>query len=242
MSAPAERPAVLITGAAGTLGTALVSAFTSAHWTVFAGVHRTSLPSTSPGCIPIPLDVSNTDAWTRAAETIGGQVPFLDALIHNAGISEDSLLATTPVDAWDRAMSVNLRPAAVGTRELLPRLRSPRGSHLVFVSSLASRAGGSGQSIYAASKAALVGLAQSLARELAPEGIRVNTVFPGVLPGPMTDALAPVARERLIEANLLHTLNDPIEVARFIAFLVTTRNISGQVFHLDSRISSWTSP
>ncbi len=239
MSAPAERPAVLITGAAGTLGTALVSAFTSAHWTVFVGVHRTSLPAPPPGCIPIPLEVSNTAAWTRAAETIGDQVPFLDVLIHNAGISEDSLLTSTPVDAWDRTMSVNLRPAAVGTRELLPRLRCPHGSHVVFVSSLASRAGGSGQSVYAASKAALIGLAQSLARELAPEGIRVNTVFPGVLPGPMTDALSPLARERLIAANLLHTLNDPIEVARFIAFLVTTRNISGQVFHLDSRVSAW---
>lgn len=240
MSAQPERPAVLITGAAGTLGSALAFTFATAGWTVFAGVHQTSLPVTSPGSIPIPLDVTSTGDWTRAAELISKRVPFLHALIHNAGICEDSLLASTPVDAWDRTMAINLRAAAWGTRELLPLLRSRPGSHLVMVSSLASRAGGAGQSVYAASKAALVGLAQSLACELAPHGVRVNTVFPGVLPGPMTDALAPAARERWLEANLLHTLNDPMEVARFIAFLVTTRNISGQVFHLDSRISPWT--
>jgi NAD(P)-dependent dehydrogenase (short-subunit alcohol dehydrogenase family) len=240
VSAPPEAPAVLITGAAGTLGNTLVSTFATAGWTVFAGVHRTPLPVACTGCIPIPLDVADTHDWSRAAGVIGRHVPFLHALIHNAGISEDSLLASTSVEAWDRTAAVNLRPAALGTREFLPLLRSPDGSHLVLVSSLASRVGGAGQTAYSSSKAALIGLAQSLARELAPERIRVNTIFPGALRGSMTEALSPAARQRLIEANLLQTLNDPMEVARFIAFLVTTRNISGQVFHLDSRISSWT--
>lgn len=240
MSAAPDAHAVLITGAAGTLGNTLVSTFVTAGWTVFAGVHQTPPPAACTGCIPIPLDVTDTHDWSRAAGVIGRQVPFLHALIHNAGLSEDSLLVSTSVEAWDRTLAVNLRPAALGTREFLPLLRSPQGSHLVLVSSLASRAGGTGQTAYSSSKAALIGLAQSLARELAPERIRVNTIFPGVLPGSMTGTLSLAARQRLIEANLLQTLNDPIEVARFIAFLVTTRNISGQVFHLDSRISSWT--
>lgn len=236
-----DRPAstVLITGAAGTLGSALTRQFAAHGWTTFAGFHRSRPSSLDPGVVPLDLDVTLEEDWKSAANHIAASAPALGVLIHNAGLAEDGLLSQTTLDAWDRTAAVNLRPAAVGTRHLLPLLSRASPAHVVIVGSLASTVGGSGQSAYSATKAALVGLAQSLARELAPLGIRVNTIFPGVLPGPLTDRLAPKALEQLVSSNLLGTPNDPVEVARFVTFLVSTRNISGQVFNLDSRVRPW---
>lgn len=236
-----ERPAptVLVTGAAGTLGSALTRQFVSQGWTTFAAFHRSRPASLDPGIVPIDLDVTRDQDWKSAANHIAALVPALDVLVHNAGITEDSLLTQTTLDSWDRTAAVNLRPAAFGTRDLLPLLARASPAHVVLVGSLASSVGGTGQSAYSAAKAALVGLSQSLARELAPHGIRVNTIFPGVLPGPMTDRLTPKALEQILASNLLGTPNDPDEVARFVSFLVSTRNISGQVFNLDSRVRPW---
>ncbi len=239
MSPDRTAQSALITGAAGTLGSALTRQFAGQGWTTFAGFHRSHPLSLDPGIVPLALDVTRDSDWESAASHIAGSVSALDVLVHNAGLAEDSLLSQTTLDAWDRTAAVNLRPAAVGTRNLLPLLARASPAHVVIIGSLASSMGGSGQSAYSAAKAALVGLAQSLARELAPHGIRVNTIFPGVLPGPMTDRLAPKALEHLVNSNLLATPNDPAEVARFVTFLVSTRNISGQVFNLDSRIRPW---
>lgn len=239
MSRSGPIPSVLITGAGGTLGSALTRQFASQGWTTFAGFHRSRPPATDPGIVPLDLDVTSDSDWKSAAERIGTVTPALTVLIHNAGVAEDGLLLQQSEDSWDRSMAVNLRPAAFGTRLLFPLLARSAPAHVVLVSSLASSVGGAGQSIYSATKAALVGLAQSLAREFAHDGVRVNTLFPGILQGPMTDRLSPAARQHLVESNTLGTPNDPDEVARFVAFLVSTRNISGQVFNLDSRIRPW---
>jgi NAD(P)-dependent dehydrogenase (short-subunit alcohol dehydrogenase family) len=79
----------------------------------------------------------------------------------------------------------------------------------------------------------------SWAREFAVHNVRINTVLPGVLPTPMTESLDPSVMHDYAQANLLGRINDPSEVARFIGFLLTTHNISGQVFALDSRVHRW---
>lgn len=229
--------AVLVTGAAGTLGTAIVEAFAGEGWTVFAGWHRTRLPQGLSNVIPLALDVTQADQWNAAATDIRSRSGGLQVLVHAAGITRDALLAQATFRDWDQVQGVNLRGAFLGIRSLAPLLQQAAPAHVMLVSSLAARRGSTGQASYAASKAGLLGLASSLARELAPAGIRVNTVFPGLLAGPMTDALEPGARDRLREANLLKCFNEPAEVARFLLFLASTRNISGQVFNLDSRIA-----
>lgn len=227
---------VMITGAAGTLGSAVAAECLGAGWIVYAGQHRSPLRLEHPNLRTLPLDVTDPVSWEGLAAALASTVPHLDALIHSAGIARDRLLAHATVQDWDETFATNVHAVLQGTRALLPLLKRAPVPHVLCISSLASRSGGTGQSAYAASKAALNGLATSLARELAPEGIRVNTLFPGALVGTMTDNLSPSAREHLVSANLLGTLNDPGEVARFAAFLLSTRQISGQVFNLDSRI------
>jgi NAD(P)-dependent dehydrogenase (short-subunit alcohol dehydrogenase family) len=111
--------------------------------------------------------------------------------------------------------------------------------HILTVASLAGRSGSRGQAAYAAAKAGLLGFTLALAREHGADNIRVNTILPGVLPTPMTDGLGEARLKEFADHNTLRRLNDTPEVANFIAFLARTRNISGQVFQLDSRPAPW---
>ena len=114
-----------------------------------------------------------------------------------------------------------------------------RGGHIINISSFAARAGTRGQSAYAAAKAGLIALTQTMAIEFAPE-IRANAILPGVLPTGIIEKLNEAQLQALANANILKRINDLDEVSRFIEFLASTRNVSGQVFQLDSRIARWT--
>ena len=115
-----------------------------------------------------------------------------------------------------------------------------RDGHIINISSFSGRAGARGQTSYAAAKAGLFGLTSSLALEVGSRNIRVNAVLPGVLPTAMTAHLKPGELDDFANANALKRINSLDEVARFIAFLAAMRNVSGQIFQLDSRISRWT--
>ena len=115
-----------------------------------------------------------------------------------------------------------------------------RHGHIINVSSYSGRVGARGQTNYAAAKAGLLGLTQSLAREVGSRNVRVNAVLPGVLPTAMTAALGPETQAAFAAANALGRINSIAEVARFIVFLATLENVSGQLFQLDSRIARWT--
>lgn len=230
---------VLITGAAGVLGSALVDAFLDAGWTVFAGYHRTPVRRTHARLHPLPLDVTRSADWDTARERIAGETVPLQVIVHNAGISAEGLVPLLRVEAWDDAMRVMVTPVVEGTRILLPLLASADNAHVVIIGSHAARLAGTGQSAYAAAKSAVQGLAVSMAREFAPIPARVNVLLPGLLAGPLLDGIAPAERQRRVAANLLRNANDPAEVARFAVFLTSTRQISGQVFALDSRPIPW---
>jgi 3-oxoacyl-[acyl-carrier protein] reductase len=137
---------------------------------------------------------------------------------------------------------VNLRGAFLCSRAVIPGMAERGDGSIVNVASFSGRTGPAGQANYAAAKSGLFGLTQSLAAELGPPergGIRVNAVLPGVLDTPMTRSLSPGQRESLIEANVLKRMNSLDEVARFMVFLAGMRNVSGQLFQLDSRIAPW---
>lgn len=231
--------AILISGAAGGLGQALVAELARAGHRVLAGWHRTPLPPLPPGVEAVALDVTRDDSCAAAADWALARYGRIDAVIHAAGITRDAVLARQQPDDWDAVFAVNLEGAQRLARATLPHLAAQGGGHWIGIGSHAGLAGSAGQAAYAASKAALNGLLLSWAREFAAHNVRVNGVLPGVLPTAMTESLDPAVMQSLAQANLLGRINDPAEVARFIAFLLTTHNISGQVFALDSRIHRW---
>lgn len=241
MDPPGGPRVVLVTGSAGLLGAAAADAFWQDGWRVFAGWHVRP-PGTRPGrWIPLALDVTSTAAVDRALDELAARAGRLDVVVNTVGMVRDAVLPRLDVEDWREVVEVNLagaRRVLAGAARLMLR-RSPEGGHLIQVGSQAGRSGGAGQAAYAAAKAGLVGLVQSLAREVAAENLRVNLVWPGVMAGPMTRGLAPEALARLARANLLGRLNDPVEVARFLRHLAGMRNVSGQVFNLDSRPVPW---
>jgi 3-oxoacyl-[acyl-carrier protein] reductase len=232
--------AILISGAAGGLGQALVAELARAGHRVFAGWHRTPLPPLAPGVEAVALDVTCDDSCAAAAAVALARLGRLDAVIHAAGITRDALLARQSPDDWDAIFAVNVEGAQRLARATLPILAGQGGGgHWITIGSHAGQTGSAGQTAYGASKAALNGLTLSWAREFAAHNVRINTVLPGVMPTPMTESLDPEAMRSYAQANVLGRINDPSEVARFISFLLTTHNISGQVFALDSRIHRW---
>lgn len=231
---------VLITGAAGGLGQALTGAFAAAGWRVAAGFHRTPIAATSDAIWPVALDVTEPE---RAAQIVGAVVERwgrLDALVNNAGATADAAFFQIADAGWDRVLAVNLKGAMACARAAVWPMIRQRCGHIVNVSSFAARAGTRGQAAYAAAKAGLIGLTQSLAAELGSRNVRVNAVLPGVMPTAMTAGLDPEAQDRLVAGNLLRRMNSPDEVAAFIVFLAGMQNVSAQVFQLDSRPARWT--
>ena len=230
---------VLITGAAGGLGQGLVEAFAAAGWRVAAGYHRTPCPRSDDAVWPVALDVTAPERPPQVVEEILARWDRLDALVNSAGLTTDVSVARMSDEAWERVLDVNLKGAMACARAAVWPMIRQRDGHIINLSSFAARTGTSGQANYAAAKAGLIGLTQSLAAELGSRNVRVNAVLPGVLPTAMTAPLEREALDRLVCANVLRRMNSVAEVARFVAFLAGMRDVSGQLFQLDSRLSRW---
>jgi 3-oxoacyl-[acyl-carrier protein] reductase len=228
---------VLITGAAGGLGTALVEAFHADGWCVVAGQHRKAVEMESERVLALPLDVTDAGSVASAVEQGLARWGRLDVLINNAGIARDGIVPTLDAEDWDRVLDVNLKGAFLCCREVLPRMVQKGRGHVVNIASYGGRVGRAGQSNYAASKAGLLGLTQSLAREYGLHQVQVNTVLPGFLRTPLVGELTEQQLAMHAGSNTLGRLNDLDEVARFVVFLVGMKNVSGQVFQLDSRLA-----
>lgn len=229
----------LITGASGGLGRAFVAEFLAQGWRVTAGFHRENVHVESDSLLPLPLDVTSREAVEAAVAQVLARWQRIDLLINNAGNTADNLSWLLTDDDWQRVLDVHLKGAFLCAQAVIRPMLKQRDGHILNVASFSARTGNRGQANYAAAKAGLLGLTTSLAKEVGSRNVRVNAVLPGVLPTPMTASLTPKQLEAFAEANALGRLNDPAEVARFVAFLAGTRNISGQFFQLDSRVARW---
>jgi 3-oxoacyl-[acyl-carrier protein] reductase len=186
-------------------------------------------------CAGIACDVRIPGEVVAAIRDVHASFRRLDVLINNAGILADALLGMASPDLVRDAFETN----SIGAAQVLQAasrllLRSPAGA-VVNVTSIVGADGNAGQAVYAASKAALVGLTRAAARELGPGGVRVNAVAPGLIETDMTAALPPEARRALEERILLGRPGAPQDVAAVIAFLVSNeaRYVTGQVLRVD---------
>ncbi len=210
----------MITGGEGGLARAMAAAFTAAGH-----------PVLSPGR-------GELDVTDRRAVDAFFRVHAPDLLICNAGLTRDAPLARLGAEEWDAVIAANLTGAAHCSAAASRAMIRARRGHIVFISSFSALHPPPGQAAYAAAKAGLIGLGKSLAKELGPAGIRVNTVLPGFLETPMTAAVTAGRRDQVIREHALGRLNTPDAVAAFVVHLHDhLPHTSGQVFQLDSRIS-----
>lgn len=215
-------PTALITGGAGGLAVAIRAELEKQGWQVHA---------------PPRAQMDVTDK--AQVQRVIGALPRLDLLIHNAGFLRDaSMLKLSEADFQD-VLQVNLKGAFLTAQAALKPMLKQRQGHIVTIGSFSALSGPAGQANYAAAKAGLIAFTQSLAAEYGPRNIRANCVLPGFLDTQMTRDLLEKQRPAIEAKHALGRLNTPEDAARFIAFLHTMDNVSGQVFQLDSRIHRW---
>ncbi len=230
---------VLITGAAGGLGQGLVSGFADAGWQVAAGCRQHPFESARPEVWPLQMDVTQADQVQAVVQAVEQRWGKIDLLIHNAGVAEDDLVARMSEEAWQRVLDVNLRGAFLCARAVLPGMVARQDGQILHIASFSGRVGRAGAANYCASKAGLLGLTTSLAREHGRDNIRVNALLPGFLRTKLVGTLSEADLAANAASNSLNRLNSIEEVARFALFLATMHNVSGQIFQLDSRIAPW---
>lgn len=180
-------------------------------------------------------DVSNADEVKATADAVLADFGSVWALVNNAGITRDTLLARMKDEDFARVLDVNLTGAFNMMRALTRPLMRQRGGRIVSMSSVVGLMGNAGQANYAASKAGLIGLTKSVARELASRGVTVNAVAPGFVRTDMTAALPEQVVERYEGQIPLGRLADPEEVAGVVRFLVSdaAAYVTGEVIRVD---------
>ena len=237
---------ILITGANGALGQAIASAFLagSSDEVVWLGVNRRRdhadqlAGAHASRCRVLPLDVTRTESWQAAVKEILSASSRLDVLVNNAGIHQDAFLAMMKPDAWRDVLAVNLEGTFHGCQAVLPTMVSQRGGRIVNVASLSALLAPAGQTNYAAAKAGVLGLTQSLAKEVARLGITVNAVCPGYIE---TEALAGMdesARREALARIPMRRFGRAEEVAAAVRFLASAEAgyITGSTLKIDGGI------
>ncbi|UCC69889.1 MAG: 3-oxoacyl-[acyl-carrier-protein] reductase [Armatimonadota bacterium] len=182
-----------------------------------------------------PADVTDPEQVDAMIKHVAAEFGRLDVLVNNAGITRDALLLRMTDEQWRTVLEVNLTGAFICTRAAAKIMLRQRSGTIVNISSVVGVMGNAGQANYSASKAGLIGLTKSAARELAPRGITVNAIAPGFIASPMTDQLTPDAKDRLSSLIPLSRLGRAEDVAEAVVFLSSpsASYITGQVLKVD---------
>jgi 3-oxoacyl-[acyl-carrier protein] reductase len=239
-----ENQVAIVTGAGRGIGHAIATRLASEGARV-ASVSRTEanakktsdeINATRDGAArAYAVDVADHDAVQAIGARILEEFGRVDILVNNAGVTRDGLAMRMSVDDWDTVLQTNLRGAFSFTQSVMRSMIKQRSGRIINISSVIGLMGNAGQANYAASKAGLIGLTKSLARELASRSITVNAIAPGFIVTDMTDAVPEEARKTIQSKIPMGTLGDVNDVASAVAFLVSAeaKYITGQVLTVD---------
>ena len=230
---------VLITGGSRGIGAACVRRFAHEGFDVSFLYEKSERAAEElaeeTGAHAVRCDVSDSGQLRAAAAQVLERTGVIDVLVCNAGISVEGLIQDLTDEEWSRLSGVNLTGAVNCVRAVVPGMISQKSGSIVLMSSMWGRSGASCEAAYSATKAALIGLGQGLAKELGPSGIRVNMVCPGVIDTDMNRGRSPEDREEIFADTPLGRAGKPEEVAELVYFLTSDKAafITGQTIGID---------
>jgi NAD(P)-dependent dehydrogenase (short-subunit alcohol dehydrogenase family) len=227
----AER-SVLVTGGNRGIGLGIAQRLSAAGHRVAVTHHSSPAPE---GLFSVKCDVSDSSSVAEAAAAAAEEHGAIEILVAAAGITRDGLLLRMPEHDWDDVIATNLRGSWAAARAVVPGMARARFGRLLFVSSVVGMLGGPGQANYAASKAGLIGLARSLAREYAGRGITSNVIAPGLVDTDMAAELTDAQRDDIASRTPLKRAATVDEVAAVAEFLVgeSASYVTGAVVPVD---------
>ncbi len=231
----------LITGSSRGLGKAIALAFgKKGHYVVVHYKDKRNEAETVASQIresmTLKADVGNMDQVKNLVDEAVKQWGRVDVLVNNAGITKESLLLRTSEQDFDDIINTNLKGPFNFARAVGRHMMKQKSGHIINISSYAGVKGKAGLSAYSASKAGLIGLTRTAAKELSKYNIMVNAVLPGYMLTDMGMESSDKAKELALQDSLVKEFSNPDNVAEFICYLSGTTGITGQVFNLDSRI------
>jgi len=234
----------LITGSARGIGLEIAAVFSAEGASVViadislqdsASAAADIAARTGGKAIGLALDVTKEADCERAVEETAKAFGKVDILVNNAGITRDNLVLRMKEADFDAVISVNLKGAFLMSKAVSKLMLKARSGRIINISSVVGQSGQAGQANYSASKAGLIGLTKSMAREFAPRQVLVNAVAPGFIRTRMTEALKPEAREKISELIPLGRMGEPGDVAKAALFLAggDSAYITGQVLSVN---------
>jgi 3-oxoacyl-[acyl-carrier protein] reductase len=245
----APRKVAVVTGGSRGIGRACAVALAEGGWSVAIG-YRTNeadaketlaaLEAAGMPGLAVALDVTDESSVAEGFRRIAGELGGVTGLVNNAGLSQDGLLLKYSLQTYDRVMATNVRGAFLCSQAALRGMLRAKWGRIVNMSSAVALRGNAGQTVYAATKTALVGLTKSLAREVGVKGITVNAVCPGLLDTDMTSHLNDAARAVYVDQTPLGRTARLEEVSAVVRFLMSDEAsyVNGAVVPVDGGLTA----
>jgi 3-oxoacyl-[acyl-carrier protein] reductase len=233
----------IITGGASGIGKETVKLFSKEGSKIaIFDVNRDALGETEKEirdnggqCNGYVVDVTNFEEVSQKVKEVKEDLGSIDILINNAGITRDNFLTKMEIEDWNKVVAINLTGTFNCAKAVATYMMEQGKGNIVNVSSVVGVYGNIGQSNYAATKAGVIGLTKTWAKEFAKKGIRVNAVAPGFIKTPMTEKVPEKVLEIMISKTPMGRMGEPIEVANAILFLASEDSsfTTGHILHID---------